>query len=174
MKRLFILCITASLLLGCGVAVKTAFEPKIDFAAYKSFCWLESCEFTFTGPRYLNDTIIRQNLQKAVIAEMQQKGLNFLSNDPDLLLDVHVVVETDTAFVYHRHNDDMAFQPFTNIEEVPLLKGTLVIDMVDQKTGAMVWRSVAQSYLDIHPDLTEMNFRKGVKLALKDFPPGKK
>jgi hypothetical protein len=93
MKTLVTL-VLAFLFWSCAVTVKTAYEPQVDFSAYKSFCWLESCEFTFSGPKYLNDTIVRRNLQRAIISEMQKKGLNYLSDNPDLLLDVHVIMET--------------------------------------------------------------------------------
>jgi hypothetical protein len=41
------------------------------------------------------------------------------------------------------------------------------VDMVDRKSGSMVWRSEAVSYLELFPDLTEVNFRKGVAGAEK-------
>jgi hypothetical protein len=46
--------------------------------------------------------------------------------------------------------------------------------MIDKETGRMIWRSVATSYLDKNPELTEENFAKGVATALKKFPPKKR
>lgn len=172
MKQLWTFVIVFLLLAGCGVRVRTAYEPKVDFGKYKNFCWLKNCEFNFSGPTYFNDSLVRQYMQQAIIAEMAAKGINYNSDHPDLLMDVNVLVENDTAFAYH-HDDALYFRPFVKPEEIPMLKGTMVIDLVDQKTSKMVWRSVAVSYMDIHPELTEANFRKGVAKALKNFPPRK-
>lgn len=101
---------------------------------------------------------------------MRKKGFEYNNDTPDLLLGVQVLIETDTAFVYHRDDQDL-IQPFIAPEEKPLLKGTLVIDIIDQKSSVMVWRSVALSYFDLKPELSEKNIQKGVAKALKGFPP---
>jgi len=41
-------------------------------------------------------------------------------------------------------------------------------------TGKMAWRSVAVSYFDLYPDLSEESLGKGVAAALKNFPPAAK
>ena len=170
MKKFFVFIIFITI--GCSVQVRTAYDHRNNFKKYRNFCWLKSCEFTFSGPSYLNDTLVRGNMQRAIKAEMKVKGLDFNPHTPDLLMDVHVTLETDTAFIYHGTGDEPLFFPtFSEPERVLSLKGTLVIDLVDQKTAKMVWRSVAVSYFDIHPDLTEKNIRKGVSAALKGFPP---
>jgi Domain of unknown function (DUF4136) len=161
-------------LLGCSVKVHTAYDTRVSFSFYKKYCWVEGCEFTFTGPSYIDNQKVRELMEKAVKAEMQKKGLTYDRESPQLLLNVHEAVETDTAFIYHRSSEESVFMSFTPPQEILLLKGTLVIDMIDKATGRMIWRSVAKSYLEKYPELTEENVAKGVALALKDFPPKKK
>jgi hypothetical protein len=43
--------------------------------------------------------------------------------------------------------------------------------MADKAESRMVWQSHAISYMESHPDLSEKNIRRGIKLVLKNFPP---
>jgi hypothetical protein len=81
-------------------------------------------------------------------------------------------MENETSVVYH-HTDDNAyeFKPFPDREIINYLKGTIVIDMVDKSHAKMVWRSEAIGYMDVNPDLSPKNIRKGIAIALKNFPP---
>jgi Domain of unknown function (DUF4136) len=158
---------------SCAVKVRTLQLPNHDFSKYQTFCWLESCEFTFRGPDYLNDSLVRSYMQKAIKSEMKRKGIAFNSDSPDLLMDVQVVMKTDTGYAYHRPDEVHQFIPFTNREEVLLLKGTFIIDLIDKQHGKMVWRSVAISYFDLYPALTQANMDRAVTAALRQFPPKK-
>jgi hypothetical protein len=159
---------------SCAVKVRTLQLPNHDFSKYQTFCWLESCEFTFRGPDYLNDSLVRSYMQKAIKSEMKRKGIAFNSDNPDLLMDVQVVMKTDTGYAYHRPDEVHQFIPFTNREEVLLLKGTFIIDLIDKQQGKMVWRSVAISYFDLFPALTQDNVDKAVAAALRQFPSRKR
>jgi hypothetical protein len=176
MKDLKILLAAALLLLaGCGVKVQTAYDHRVDFKKYKTFCWMKGCEFTYTGPAYLNQKEVKQYIQEAIIAEMKEKGFELNSDQPDLLIDVHISMKDETVMEYHRNErDELYYKYYEEPQEITLLKGTLVIDMADKQESRMVWRSVAVSYLDLHPDLTQENIRKGIRLVLKEFPPEKK
>lgn len=160
---------------GCGVKVRTAYDQRVDFKKYRTFCWMKGCEFTFTGPSYLNQKEVKEYIQEAIIAEMKEKGFELNSDRPDLLVDVHITMQDETVLEYHHNErDELYYKYYEEPEEITLLKGTLVIDMADKQESRMVWRSVAVSYLDLHPDLTKENIRKGIKLVLKNFPPEKK
>jgi hypothetical protein len=173
LKHFVLVMLIELVLTGCSVRVHTKFDPRIDFTQYKRYCWLEGCEFTFTGPSYINNQKVKELMEKAVKAEMQKKGFTYDREDPQLLLDVHEAVETDTAYIYHRSNEEAVFMNFAPSQQILLLKGTLIVDMIDKQTGRMIWRSVATSYLEKNPELTEENFAKGVAIALKKFPPKK-
>jgi hypothetical protein len=109
-------------------------------------------------------------MQKAIKSEMKKKGIAFNSDNPDLLMDVQVVMKTDTGYAYHRPDEVHQFIPFTSREEVLLLKGTFIIDLIDKQQGKMVWRSVAVSYFDLYPSLTEANVNRAVEASLRQFP----
>ncbi|MBS1486476.1 MAG: DUF4136 domain-containing protein [Bacteroidetes bacterium] len=175
LKRLLGLAYLIIFVAGCSIRVKTTYNHQTDFKKYKTFCWLEGCEFRMNAPRHFNDSLIKSLMQQAIIAEMKAKGIEYNSNTPDLLMDVHVSIKTDTAILWHR-TDDQPFlmrPQFAQPEELIVNKGTLIIDLADKAKGQMVWRSVAVSFFEKNPELTEENFRKGVAAALKNFPPKK-
>jgi len=173
MKRVFIpLFFVFAILSSCSVKVNSTFDQSKDFSKYKTFCWLNGCEFTYTGPTYLNDSLLREKIKRAIVSELTSKGLSQNDDNPDLLVDFHISVENESSVIYHHYDDShYDFKPFPEQEVVNYLKGTIIVDIVDKEEARMVWRSVAIGYMDLHPDLSEKNIQKGIKTALKNFPP---
>jgi hypothetical protein len=118
---------------------------------------------------------VKEKIQQAVIAEMEEKGLRLDPDRADLLLDIRVTIEDEVISAQHRQEQPELYQRlFEGNNEIRLLKGTLIVDMADKREARMVWRSVAVSYLDVHPDLTQKNLQRGARLVLRKFPPKRK
>lgn len=174
MRFFVILFLSSSWFYGCSVKVHTGFDAKHDFTKYKTFCWLAGCEFRYTGPAYLDDSLLREQIKEAITLELGRKGLSKNEDHPDLLVDFHISVQNESSIIYHHQEEDVYYyKPFPQEEVINYLKGTIVIDMVDKLEGHMVWRSEAIGYMDVHPDLSGKNIQKGIRLALKKFPPKK-
>ncbi|HEY5692559.1 MAG TPA: DUF4136 domain-containing protein [Cyclobacteriaceae bacterium] len=172
MKSLLISISVLFALAGCNVKVHSSFDRTQDFSQYKTFCWLNGCDFTYTGPTYLNDSLLREKIKNSIIAELNKKGYTQDDSQPDLLIDFHISVKNESSIIYHHDDDDhYDYKPFPEEEIINYLKGTIVIYMVDKSAGKMVWRSEAIGYMDTHPDLSEKNIRNGIATALKNFPP---
>jgi hypothetical protein len=58
-------------------------------------------------------------------------------------------------------------------EVINYQKGSLIIGMADAKESRMVWQSHVSAYMETKPDLSEANINKGIKQALKNYPPKK-
>jgi hypothetical protein len=161
------------LLAGCRMEVKETYDHSVDFSKYKTFCWMTGCEFKFNGPKYLDDSLLRESLKVALVEELQRKGLKEDPNNPDLLVGFTITVKDEQAVIYHRAEDSpVYYQPLeTEREVINYLKGTVIIGMADRQQSKMVWQSVAVSYMELNPDFSEKNIHKGIKLVLKNFPP---
>jgi len=161
------------LIAGCKMEIKETYDHTVDFKKYKTFCWMTGCEFKFNGPDYLNDSLLREHLKTSLIKELESKGLIEDSNNPDLLVGFTIAVNDEQAIIYHRAEDSpVYYQPLeTDREIVNYLKGTVIIGMADNKESRMVWQSHAVSYMELNPDFSEKNIRKGIKLVLRNFPP---
>lgn len=167
-KSLFLLLV----LTGCS-QVKTLYSPTTDFQVYSSFCWLEGCMFRFTGPDYLNDSIVQENIKQSIIDVLKKKGLRYSDEDPDLLVDFHITLEDEKVITYHNREDEPYYYrtSFMQPEEIVLTKGTIIVHMVDHKKSEVVWQSEAKGYLESPPDLTKKNIQKGISKLFKNFPP---
>ncbi|GIL24428.1 MAG: hypothetical protein BroJett042_29410 [Bacteroidota bacterium] len=176
MKPLVVLALLcSSLLSSCSVTVKETFDTKVDFGNYKTYCWMAGCEFKFTGPDYLKDSLLQDKIKQAIIVELAKKGLTLDNDNPDLLIGFTITVKDEKAIVYHRAEDSPIFiKPLDLDKEViNYLKGSLIIGMADAKASQMVWQSHVSAYMELNPEFSEENVRKGIKQALKNYPPKK-
>ncbi|MBX2898921.1 MAG: DUF4136 domain-containing protein [Cyclobacteriaceae bacterium] len=174
MKQLFCL-LPLMLLLACSVSVEEKFDQQIDFSRYKTFCWMAGCEFKVDGPAYLQDSLVQQRIKSAIINELAAKGITLNAAQPDLLVGFTITIKDEQAIVYHRAEDSPIFiRPLEMDKEViKYQKGSLIIGMADAKASSMVWQSHVSAYMELEPDLSEVNIQKGIKMALKNFPPNK-
>ncbi len=161
-------------LTSCSISVKTNYDAKTDFSKYKTFCWMQGCDFKFSGPEYLKDSLISERLKKAIVEELAKKGITQNTDNPDLLVAFNVTMKDGETILYHQSEERPDISPISeHIHAIPYLKGTLVLGMADKSQSKLVWESVAVSYMDVNPDLSEKNIRAGIKAVLKKFPPRK-
>lgn len=171
MNKVTLFLIMCALLTGCSTRIKTLQDQKVDFSSYKTFCWINGCDFAISGPQYLNDSLLRENIKKSIILELNKKGLTLDSNNPDLLVSFYVTLENQQSIIYPRKDDDEPVRPLDNEERVVnYLEGTMVIGIADNKESRVVWESFASRYMETNPDLSEKNISKGIHLILKKFP----
>jgi len=175
MRKIFFVLVVGLAIAGCSVSVKETYDQQLDFNRYKTYCWMAGCEFNLTGPEYLNDSAAKENIRKAIEAELSRKGLTLNPDNPDLLIGFTITIKDEQAIVYHRAEDSPFFiKPLDLDKEViNYLKGSLIIGMADAKESRMVWQSHVSAYMELKPDLSETNIRKGIKQALRNYPPKK-
>lgn len=171
---------TILLLSSCSVKVNTFYDKTAAFENYKTFCWLTQCEFTIEGPEYLRkDSATVEVFKNAIVDELERKGFTYDENNPDFLLYMHIVIEEQEGINTSPYvsGDPDHWQGAFPVEEAFIdqtyiyLKGSMIIDIADAKESIMVWRSDVVRYMDINPDITESELKRGVKQALKKFPP---
>lgn len=181
MKALKYLSIIGIIILvnSCAsVRVKTLYDQNTDFGKYKTFCWFSGCEFTIQGPSYLKkDSATVELFKTAIVDQLEQKGFTQNENNPDFLLFMHIVVEEREGRVLTPYDlYDEYDRPYYILEGFGpqtyiYLRGSMIIDIADAKSSEMIWRSDAVQYMDIYPDITEKKVARGIKRALKKFPP---
>jgi len=152
------------------VKVRTQSDPKTDFSQYQTWCWLKGCELVYEGPSYLNDSATIEDIGNAIAVEMYNKGYQQVDDGADLLLDFHLVVKEDSAIFARVHEEDLPFWTDYDEEYYHFLRGSLIIDIIDRSRSQVVWRSNAESYMALYPDIDKKMIDQGVKKALKKFP----
>ncbi len=170
-KVIFILLIP--LFTTCSIKVNTFFDPRVDFSQYDSWCWLKGCDYRIEGLEYINQPEIIDFLAESIEEEFNEKGLTKDDNDPDFMVDFHIVMtEVETYFNQpFDHTDEFEYFPDPRQLKYTFLKGSMVIDIVDHNESKMIWRSDVSRYLDLQQVITKEEIKKAVKKAFKNFPP---
>jgi hypothetical protein len=157
-------CVAVALLLlvaACSqVPVSTDYDPEWQLQPSASYAWLPPAKRAVTDPLIDNELFARR-IQRAVDEQLRLKGLAAGSNDSaDLLVNYHIStrekLDVDTfhsSFGYYPcwggcwgpgwrgyygpgWGNDITVRQYT--------AGTLIIDLVDAKTKALVWRGSSE------------------------------
>ncbi len=81
-----LLVIVSLAVFGCSsVEINYDFDQQADFTRYKTFLWIT--------PDTQMSSLIGQRVSKAVMAQLESKGLRSVSGDSDLLVTYHAGTE---------------------------------------------------------------------------------
>ena len=151
---------------GCAtVRVESDYDHSMSFEKYKSFCWLGGCDFKYQGDL---DSLRVVEIKLAIEDEMIRKGFVKDENDPDMLLDFHVWL-TEEGYEKIIFINDYDFWP--EYEPEAYIKGSLIIDIADGESAAMIWQSTTRRYMDPDAEVSANAIKRSVRKALRDFPP---
>jgi hypothetical protein len=145
------------------------YDREADFSKYKTYAWTEGTE--------VPDELNHARIVRAVDAQLTAEGMTRLepSARPDVLVAYHTSFEKNLSI----HGFEHGWGPFglgdrTGSARVqPLLVGTLVIDLIDAETNALVWRSMASSDIDPNtsPEKRDRKIAKATEKMFKKYPP---
>jgi len=167
-------------LTGCsGPEVHYDYDLKAEFAGYHSWDWLAPAK---GGPRGgFDNAIMAGRVTRAVEAELAAKGLRRDTGlAPDLLVTYYPVGTVTRA---HRVHLGLGLgigplgvgvgAPVGNGHREAL--GSIVLEMQDYKTRAVVWKATAEDVLrdSDSPEEADAAVTTAVRSLLKRFPPGK-
>jgi hypothetical protein len=164
---------TASLaLLGTIALAKSVtydYDRGADFSRYKTYAWTRGTE--------LPDELNHARIVRAVDAQLTAKGLTRVEAGagPEVLLAYHASFEKDLSI----QGFAQSFGPFGLGDRMgsarvqPILVGTLVVDIIDARTKAVVWRAMASSDIDpaTSPEKRDRNIAKATEKMFKNYPP---
>ena len=152
------------------------YDRTANFSSYKTYAWTRGTELT--------DKLNHARIVWAVESRLMAKGLTKV--DPSADPDVHVA-DPDVLVAYHASfeknleisGSTHGLGPFGLGDRLgsarvqTVLVGTLVVDIADARTGAIVFRSVASS--DIaptdKPESRDKKIAKATEKMFKNYPP---
>ncbi|MCG8307750.1 MAG: DUF4136 domain-containing protein [Cytophagales bacterium] len=174
---LFTVCIS---ILGCsGIKVTTDSEKSTDFSKYKSFSFLG---WQDDSDKILND-FDKKRIRDAFKDEFKKRDLKYKESDGDMTISLFLVVNKETSVTaytnyyggggygrYRRYGYGWGGSSTTSYSENDYLKGTLVMDVFDEKTGDQIWQGVAVKTVEEKPEKREKSIPKTITALMKKFP----
>jgi hypothetical protein len=152
-------------------SVSYDYDRAANFSKYKTYAWTRGTEL----PDELNHT----RVVRAIDAALAARGVARVvaADDPDVLVAYHASFDTNlqiSGATYGLGPLGLGPDRWGSATVQPVQVGTLVVDITDARTQAIVWRGRASS--DVRPsDSVEMREKKINKAAAKmfrNFPPG--
>jgi hypothetical protein len=185
MRALRWLCCTLVLSLsGCQTdRVNQDYDPGRDFAAYRSWAWLEpALQFRPDDPRIRSD-LTEQRLRQAVADQLEQRGLRQASTGaPDLKVRAWLIVDNRQQQVTTRYGGPWGpgwggpwmSQGWDETRSLDYQVATLQLDLLDGRDGKLVWRGSQEHIMaDDHatPAQRAESLRRAVVSVLEHYPP---
>ena len=165
-------------LLACSSAkvLNTEKADDIDFKSYKTFDFYKIEARGDTVSQLFNDRI--EKLENAIALRLQQSGYLNSKTNPDLLVNIGLVVnekvqtrDTDFRTDAPRYMGQRRYSWKSKQVEVGTYKeGTVTVDLVDRQQNKLVWTGTVQDIIPEKESGLEKAISRGVKKLFADFP----
>ncbi len=164
-----ILPATAALvLLASCSSLETSFDydTKVDFERLSTYAWIVTGDASLTGRR----------ITSAVDDGLARRGYHLVAEAPDFMVAAHVGKQqrlqvSDWGYSYAGHAG--AWYGGSDYDVYTYEQGTLVLDIIDAKSRAMIWRGSASRVIDPSwtPEERDKIVDQAVQALLEHFPP---
>jgi hypothetical protein len=145
--------------------VTVEFDPGVDFSRYKTFA-IRDGQLNSRNPA-LNSELVKKRIEADIVRDLSAKGLVVAQGPTDLNVRYHFGSARGTEVERYP-----AGWWGTRVVRVPYTEGTLVIDLRDGTTRALLWRGIARedksNAAKIQGKLDDM-----VKKSIAKYPPKK-
>ncbi len=117
-----------------------------DFSKYHTYAWAPEDQLRTGDPRLDNNPFFLQRLEADVDKDLARRGLEKVATDsPDLLIHYHVNINQEV----NANQLDLAYgYECQNCEPYVYDAGTLLLDLVDARSNALVWRGWSEGTMD--------------------------
>ena len=176
----FPVLILAIFLSSCAsVKVTADQDANTDFSPYKTY--------SFLGWQDDSDKIVnefdRKRMRDAFNAEFAKRDLQMVSEGADMTISLYLVVNKETSTTAYTNYYGGAGGRYgrygggwgggyasTTYTESDYLKGTMVMDVFDEKSGQQIWQGIAVKTIQEKPAKREKSIPYAVSALMKKFP----
>ena len=171
MKIQLLQVIILILITACAprIAINTDWDRNADFTAYRTYAMAPMEEpYNPEFPMFDNE-MNRKRIEDAIHDEMRRIGFTEDQDMPHVQVDYHIVIKDKTA-VDTYHSDGRGFWKPHEVEVYHYTEGTLVIHLVEQKEGQLVWQGSAASLLKRESAKVRERIDKAVAMIFEAYP----
>jgi hypothetical protein len=166
----------AAAALACAHAnVNTEFDPKAEYARYKTWSWIAQPPGQEEAPAVRNPAVLAL-IRTAVERELTARGLVPANGaEPDLLVAVHGFARdrievTNYGYAVPVGPYGMYGAPVYATDVQQYREGTLILDLVDARSKQLVWRGTATDTVT-SPSQVKHVVDGAVRDLLVNYPP---
>jgi hypothetical protein len=175
MKRVTILlaiCLMFVFMNCSPVSVKYDYDRQANFSTMQTFDWMPKPAKVRAKTRSLMD----KRIKNAVNGQLVSKGFKQSSN-PDFVIAYHTGVKDkiDVQTWGYTYAGRGRYRGWggTHVDVQQYKQGTLVLDIIDDKSKELIWRGIATGALpkNPNPEDIENKINDVVEKVLENFPP---
>ncbi len=165
-------------LAGCSSAkvLNTEKAADVDLATYKTFDFYKFEANADTSSQNYHASV--EKLEDAIALQMQRFGYLLSKTDPDLLVNIGVVLDQE---VQTRQTDFRTDAPryigqrryswkSKEVEIGNYTVGTVTVDLVDRKENTLVWQGAVEDILPKKQSRLETTINKGIQKLFSRYP----
>lgn len=177
--------LTLAVLAGCTpYTVRYDYDSHASYASFKTWDWYAASKKAQGKSDGVNNPIMDRRVRAAVERELAAKGLKVeKSAEPDVLVTyypvyrqgtVYTTTTVGTHFGYWRPWGYGVGTQFTEARRYR--EGSIILEIVDNKTNQLIWQAVAEGALTglTDPEDAEQQVSQAVNTMLSRFPPPRK
>lgn len=134
----------AAVLVACAPITVTSFtERGVNVAGYRTFAWDRIDSSVPGDPRLDNNPMFHEYVRQAIDRQLVSRGYEPATLQPDVLIHYHASSRQKIYTSGERRAAERCQDCTVEVYD----EGTLLVDLTDARTGALVWRGVAESGL---------------------------
>lgn len=171
-----------AVLAGCTpFSVKYDYDSHANYAAYKTYDWYAASKKAQGKSDGVENPIMDRRVRSAVERELSAKGFKIeKTGEPDFLVTYYPAYRRGTVYTTTSMGGGWGwYRPWgygvgTQFTEARAYReGSIILEVVDNKTNQLIWQSVAEGALtDLNdPEDAEEQVTLAVKKMLSRFPP---
>jgi len=121
----------------------------VDFTRYRTFDWGAPDALPASDPRFDRNPSFKDYFHGTVERQLADRGLaRSVSGKPDLLIHYHASIDDRVVLDRSGAAQGYCYDEDCQSGVIPYERGTFVLDFIDAKTNAVVWRGWAQQSVD--------------------------
>lgn len=149
------------------ITVRTDYDRSVKIAEFRTFNWLDKQGIEErNNPLYYNE-LNDKRIREAVIKQLTGKGYVQDSADPKLKVHYHIVIEDKTQV---RSDTYSPYWIKSERDVYTYREGTLIIDLMDARNEALLWRGWAISALSDKDQMSDELINEAVAKIFGKLP----
>jgi len=164
--------VSALVALGLMPAAAVAQRVNYDYDKTTNFARVRS--YALKSTTGADDPLVDRRITNAIARGLAMRGMRVDENAPDVYVVPHLTKEIRPQVTAYNNGWGWGwYGGITTFEVQDLQYDTLTIDLVDARTGQLLWRGTGVKQVNPHwkPETVDRKVNEAVTKILRNFPP---